>query len=515
MSVRCTLCKVLIVVLTAIPFVVSAVSAQSVIGGRVRLITLPPYSPEIEHVPENHAFAYVDLDVVMTDEAVVRLVASVPIPFDTTVVVKKGVTTSVRLPIEFFRAVEAGRHRYTISVIASTPVETVVYSSYYHSGDTYRPLAVESWQRSYTILCAKADRALPSLLINSDQEQHTVYLPATITIVAQFANTMVQLTPSCKIDTGGPGSISAGNLVSFRLDSGESMTVTTVDELADLSGTNVTSTHPVGILQANVLGSVPTAPSRFRSHVTLYFGGGMMRSTLVEWAVPNQLAGTEFVTRSIFTLAPTNPTRNNYTLLPQGRIDTGGVLRIVATENATELVSVSPDGERTTVAALQRGDVLDVPPSILSTYLESSKPVHVGLFTPWVFYDFEEILAFTAASFRPSYATITSTERGTNTFTHNFRKNAAQMIISCRLSDRTKVTLKGVRLSSLIPLASTTYENGMVSAVYGADSGRCVVESTDPGVVFTAVAFERNAHISITTSSSVSSALDARIDCPL
>lgn len=284
----------------------STVSAQSVIGGRVRLITLPPYSPDIEHVPDNHAFAYVDLDVVMTDEAVVRLVASVPIPFDTTVVVKKGVTTSVRLPIEFFRAVESGRHRYTISVNASAPVETVVYSSYYHSGDTYRPLAVESWQQSYTILCAKADRALPSLLISNDHEQHTVYLPATITIVAQFANTMVQLTPSCNIDTGGPGSISPGNLVSFRLDSGESMTVTTVDELADLSGTNVTSTHPVGILQAHVLGSVPTAPTRFPSHSTLYFGGGMMRSTLVEWAVPNQLAGTEFVARSIVTVAPTN-----------------------------------------------------------------------------------------------------------------------------------------------------------------------------------------------------------------
>lgn len=102
MSVRCTLCRVLIVVLTKVTLVVSTVSAQSVVGGRVRLFTLPPYTSEFVHQYANHAYAYVDLDVVMTDEAVVRLVASVPIPFDTTVVVKKGVTTSVRLPIDFF-----------------------------------------------------------------------------------------------------------------------------------------------------------------------------------------------------------------------------------------------------------------------------------------------------------------------------------------------------------------------------------------------------------------------------
>lgn len=515
MSAGRALWKVLIVALTIIPLFVSGVSAQGVYGGRVRLITLPPYTAELELAYTQHTYAYVDLDVVMTEEAVVRLVASVPIPFDTTVVVKKGVTTSVTLPVDLFRAVQAGRHRYTLSVIASTPVEAVVYSSFRHCGDTYRPLAVESWQKSYTILCAKADRALPSLMVTADREQHTEYQPATISIVAHYANTVVQLTPACKIDTGGPGSVSAGSLVLFRLDSGESMTVTTIDEVADLSGTIVTSSHPVGILQAHVLGSVPTAPTRFRSHSDMYFGGGMMRNTLAEWALPNQLAGTEFIARSIVTVAPSRDIGIDYVKLPEGRIDTGGVIRVVAMDNATELMSVSPLGERTPLVTLQRGDVYDFPPSIQSTYMEATKPVHVGLFTPWIFYDYEDLHHFSGMSYRPSFVMIPSFERGSSSFIHSYRKKGAQMMISCKAPDRSAIVLNGMLLSSLVPRVSTSYENGIISAVYTVDSGRCVVEALDPDVRFTAIAYEPNSYSIHEMTCAVSSPLDVRIDCPL
>ena len=286
----------------------------------------------------------------------------------------------ISIPIGYMNQLSQTRAGYGILVTSTKPISVSTYQAWMGNGELARHLPIESWGKTYYSMNMYQDRY-------GTEGGGYKYRPSQILIIAAKDNTVVTYTPTWDTEGGNdmPGA-RKGESQTITLEKGETYLIKgKIDEnynkewVTDLSGTLIRSNKPIGIVSGHVKVAILRYPDELPPTGMFRAEAHFVRNNVHDVMLPIEMSGTKFVTiPSMYT-----PLRNQGAGQAGAEIgiedDRGDVVRIVALEDDTKVLSMRQDGsglkaERT----LRRGESHLVTSLTETVYWETSKPVLVS-----------------------------------------------------------------------------------------------------------------------------------------
>jgi len=269
------------------------------------------------------------------------------------------------------------RRGYGIYITSKKPISVSTYQAWMGNGELARHLPIDAWGKNYVSMNFYQDR-----YGTSGQYK---YRPSQILIVAAKDNTVVTYTPTWSTEGGSDNpSTPSGVQQTITLEKGETYLIKSkIDEnfnkewVTDLSGTIIQSNKPVGVISGHTKVAIMRYPDVLPPTGVFAAEAHFVRNNVHDAMLPFEMAGTKFVTLPcLYT-----PTR----VVGQGSVefgiddDRGDVVRVVALENNTKVLSMRQDGsglkaERT----LKKGESFLATSLEVATYWETDKPALVS-----------------------------------------------------------------------------------------------------------------------------------------
>lgn len=261
--------------------------------------------------------------------------------------------------------------------MSTAPITVHSSTHWFYHGEMVRHLPVRAWGREHRTFHAYLDRY-------GTTEKGYDYTTAQAVIIAAYDSTVVDIETKVPLEDGGPDVKEIGPLrYRVRLDAQRRVLLRwKVQEeqlrkwTSDPTGTLFSSTKPVSIIAGHSKVGVMRLPDEYPTNYRPEFIVAMQgRNGVFEAALPQELAGTEFVT---IPLKYYNP---RYSSGSKGPIDmdsdTGDVIRFVALSSNTILRRWdSTQWRYAIVDTLQAGEVYTDTASITNHRWSASKPVH-------------------------------------------------------------------------------------------------------------------------------------------
>ncbi len=288
----------------------------------------------------------------------------------------------LRVPIStaYMNVKSQARKGYGISIASKHPITVSTLQAWQGNGETAQHLPVESWGTSYYSMNFYQDR-----YGSSDEYQ---YRPAQILIIAESDSTHVTFRPTVSTEGGiDAPSVVKGASQTVMLMRGETFLIKSLidtsksrDSSADLSGTYITSTKPIGVISGHTKGAIMRMPDILPPSGQFASDANFVRNNVHDAMYPTKLAGQTFITIPLMY----TPTR----VVGQGSVeygiddDRGDVIRFVALEDSTLIRSSRTDGPGfTNVFMLQKGETRILSSHEEATFWTSSAPVLVGQYS--------------------------------------------------------------------------------------------------------------------------------------
>lgn len=268
---------------------------------------------------------------------------------------------------------------YGIEITSKAPISVQSYIGWTGNGELINHLPVAAWGRTYSAMCFYNDVYGKGTL---------VHRPGQIVVIAEEDDTHVNFTPTWATK-GGPDcpTVPAGSTGTVTLNLGDVFLIKgTIDPalaknaVTDLSGTQVTADKPIGVISGHTKVAIMRYPNVLPPSLLGGDGAGgsagFVRNCVFEAMLPQELAGTEFVTiPSMYT-----PRRTVDSTADQGiayGIDDnrGDVIRFNAIEDGTMLSYITEDGDSVPVRTLHAHESVIMPTQIDAVLWKTSKPV--------------------------------------------------------------------------------------------------------------------------------------------
>ena len=353
---------------------------QAVSEGRRYMVAFPQVWAETSETPLNQS-------MVLQISSRVRTLVMVRTPavIDDAPRIDKSFTTEpnvvYRVPIStaYMTSQSETQYGYGILVTSDQPISVSTMQQWNGNGEVARHLPIDAWGTEYFTMNFYQDRyGTPGSY---------KYRPSQILIVASEDSTLVTYTPKFATEGGAAtSSVAKGISQTIRLERGETylikdkIDINLVREFsADMSGTHITSTKPIGVVSGHTKGAMmrypdvlpPTGPFAAQAH--------FVRNNVHDVMFPTEMAGTKFITvPCMYT-----PTRVTGQDLIEFGIDNdrGDVIRVIAIEDGTTIKAMSTHGiEWINKWKINRGETRIEPAMDAAIYWESDKPILMGMY---------------------------------------------------------------------------------------------------------------------------------------
>lgn len=158
---------------------------------------------------------------------------------------------------------EAIYEKKAVHVKAQDPIVAYGMTRYQYTSDGFLALPVSALGKEY-IIASYAD-------VGDNGESFGQYLPSEAAVVAAFNNTEVTFTLGGNEVTSTPSGMLPGETRTFTLDKGDVLMLSSFGHGADLSGSKLVSSKPIGVVSANYCAYVPitTAACDYLSEMEL------------------------------------------------------------------------------------------------------------------------------------------------------------------------------------------------------------------------------------------------------
>jgi hypothetical protein len=134
-----------------------------------------------------------------------------------------------------------------IHIYADQPIACYVVVRYKYTSDGFLAIPVSALGSEYIVAG-----------FNEEGMFGSIKLPNMTGIVAAFDDTQVQFTLGGNSETITAGGMKPGDIVNFTMQRGDVWMVSTGKAFADLSGSKITSSNPVGVVTGNQCANIPT-----------------------------------------------------------------------------------------------------------------------------------------------------------------------------------------------------------------------------------------------------------------
>lgn len=251
---------------------------------------------------------------------------------------------TLRIPIStaYMNVASEQRSGLGIQVTSDRPITVTTYQAWLGNGETARHLPVEGWGTTYYSMNFYTDQY-------GELPQTRRYRPSQILVIANRDSTMVSYTPTVATEGGiETKGVKKGETKTVRLQRGETYLIkSAIDEplvkdfLSDLSGTLITSNHPIGVVSGHTKVAIMRMPD-FIPPTGLPVSAHFVRNNVHDVMHPVALAGKRFVTVPCMYTATR---RVGQQIEDWGYDDDrGDVIRVTATEDNTWVRVMRKDG---------------------------------------------------------------------------------------------------------------------------------------------------------------------------
>ncbi|MBI3259803.1 MAG: T9SS type A sorting domain-containing protein [Ignavibacteriae bacterium] len=385
--------------------------------------------------------------------------------------VNPGKHTIIPLPDALMNSRVGIANPYGIRLVGNDPISVIVSSNWRSSGAIYKALPVEMLGKKYAALSLYQD--------NQGDNR-----PGQILIVGTKDQTVVRWTlPKAVKSTveSGEGSVTLNEgetyLIQLKMDDKYNQ-----NPQADLTGTIITGSKPIGVITGHTKGAMPRYEGSFYALRT-----DMIRNMEIEMILPMEIAGTEFMTVPRIVEGRT---------LNKWPDDNGDMIRLVAVEDNTIISIMRQNGGGLIQKSvpLHPGEFWEFTNMTDPTYYSSNKPVVVGQYLKaWLMHAYEkkdasplghvsgglgEMINVTPLNAWPSYATFLAPKLNNNYVNVTFRTD-----------DVEKIRINGKTFSQFFGSKIQKYQGTDYSyAAKPISAGDYVIEGTD-GAKFAAYAY--------------------------
>mgnify|MGYP000880018785 CR=1 FL=1 len=385
--------------------------------------------------------------------------------------VEPGKHTVIPLPDVLMNGRAGVVNPYGIRLVGNDPISVIVSSNWRSSGAIYKALPVEMLGKKYAALSLYQD--------NQGDNR-----PGQILVVGTKDQTEVRWTlpKACKSTTEtGEGSVTLNEgetyLIQLKMDDKYNQ-----NPQADLTGTIVTGSKPIGVITGHTKGAMPRYEGSFYALRT-----DMVRNMEIEMILPMEIAGTEFMTVPRIVEGRT---------LHKWPDDNGDMIRFVAVEDNTVVYQMRQNGAGTyqRCPPLHPGEFYEITNMEEAAYYTTTKPVVVGQYLKaWLMHAYEkkdasplghvsgglgEMINVTPLNAWPSYATFRAPKLNNNYVNATFRTD-----------DIEKIRVNGKTLSQFFGSKIQKYQGTDFSyAAKPISAGDYVIEGAD-GAKFAAYAY--------------------------
>lgn len=255
----------------------------------------------------------------------------------------------ITVPEDFLPTVHGRATSGAIRISASAPISVYTSTHWARHGELVRHLPIGAWGTSYRTFHAYLDRY-------GTYAKGYDYVTAQAVVVAAFDSTVVDIDTKVPLEDGGPDvteiaplryrvTLNAEQRVLLRWKVQSSLLK---DWSSDPTGTLFTATKPISIIAGHGKVAMLRMPDSLTITTSPFVTAAtMVRNGIFESALPEEFAGTEFITV---------PLQHEYSRPAEA--DTGDIVRFIALTPNTELSRWDPDQQRfVRVATLQAGDV--------------------------------------------------------------------------------------------------------------------------------------------------------------
>lgn len=137
-----------------------------------------------------------------------------------------------------------------IHIYAEAPIIVYGVTRYQYTSDGYLAIPVSSWGKEY-IVASYADPVTENFGVGQ-------YLPSYTSVVAAYDNTKVRFTMGGNVWSQTAGGLKPGESVTVNMNAGDVYLVAGYGPRADLSGSKIVASKPVGVISGNFCAYIPS-----------------------------------------------------------------------------------------------------------------------------------------------------------------------------------------------------------------------------------------------------------------
>lgn len=181
--------------------------------------------------------------------------------------------------------------RSTFRIEARDPMMVICYFATKFGAEAWAPLPVERWGREYVAAALPGDNALDLVFLTPSYWEWGMHpAPGRIIVLSSTDNTSVRITSAAYPHSSAPTTIVLHRDEAYVFDSYVDPRLYYDSVQADLGGTMISASHPVGVISGNT-----RAPANYQNGNLSSYTRNSMRNTLFESVSPVEQHGLEFV----------------------------------------------------------------------------------------------------------------------------------------------------------------------------------------------------------------------------
>lgn len=147
---------------------------------------------------------------------------------------------------------EAIYRQQAVHIVSKDPIIVYGVTRYQYTSDGFLAIPVSSLGKEY-IVASYGD-------VGDNGTSFGQYMPSQSFIVAAYDNTRVAFTLGGNLITRTPGGMRPGQTQTWNLQKGDVLALASFGKAADLSGSKIVATRPVGVISGNFCAYIPNKP---------------------------------------------------------------------------------------------------------------------------------------------------------------------------------------------------------------------------------------------------------------
>lgn len=155
---------------------------------------------------------------------------------------------------------EAVYRQQAVHIVSKDPIIVYGVTRYQYTSDGFLAIPVSSLGKEY-IVASYGD-------VGDNGTSFGQYMPSQSFIVAPYDGTKVAVTIGGNLITRTPGGMKTGETKSWTLNKGDVLAMASFGKAADLSGSKIVASKPVGVISGNYCAYIPNMPETGYCDVT-------------------------------------------------------------------------------------------------------------------------------------------------------------------------------------------------------------------------------------------------------